>query len=118
MNAAHVEWCADRYRSYRPRDNSYTPYSGGRKECVSPFPVWAQGPAAPTAQALSPPPAEGDGLIEIGYVTAEADGYGTANMEFAMDAEHVASCFSRYRSYRPADNSFQPYGGGPRQQCN
>ncbi|MER9869926.1 BA14K family protein [Mesorhizobium sp. M0136] len=26
-------------------------------------------------------------------------------------------CFSRYRSYRPADNTYQPYSGGPRSQC-
>ncbi|MER8725965.1 BA14K family protein [Mesorhizobium sp. M1027] len=26
-------------------------------------------------------------------------------------------CFSRYRSYRPEDNSYQPHSGGPRRQC-
>lgn len=29
---------------------------------------------------------------------------------------HAQWCFSRYRSYRAADNSFQP-NNGPRQQC-
>jgi hypothetical protein len=29
---------------------------------------------------------------------------------------HVNWCYSRYRSYRAYDNSFQPYNG-PRQQC-
>lgn len=26
-------------------------------------------------------------------------------------------CGARYRSYNPADNTYQPYGGGPRQTC-
>ncbi|KKX34316.1 BA14K family protein [Rhizobium sp. LC145] len=29
---------------------------------------------------------------------------------------HVNWCYSRYRSYRPYDNTFQPYNG-PRRQC-
>jgi hypothetical protein len=37
MVTAHVEWCSSRYRSYRPYDNSYTPYSGGRRDCISPY---------------------------------------------------------------------------------
>ncbi len=34
---SHVDWCYDRYRSYRARDNSYQPYSGGRRQCNSPY---------------------------------------------------------------------------------
>ena len=30
---------------------------------------------------------------------------------------HINDCMNRYRSYRVSDNTFQPYGGGPRQQC-
>ena len=31
---AHVRWCSERYRSYRPEDNSYQPYGGGsRRQC-------------------------------------------------------------------------------------
>jgi hypothetical protein len=33
----HVEWCQDRYRSYRESDNTFQPYSGPRQECVSPY---------------------------------------------------------------------------------
>lgn len=33
------------------------------------------------------------------------------------NAAHEARCASRYRSYRAADDSYQPYGGGPRRQC-
>lgn len=29
---------------------------------------------------------------------------------------HVSWCFARYRTYRPTDNTFQPFDG-PRQQC-
>jgi hypothetical protein len=30
--------------------------------------------------------------------------------------DHVSWCYSRYRSYRASDNTFQPYNG-PRRQC-
>jgi hypothetical protein len=34
-----------------------------------------------------------------------------------LDAGHVDWCLARYRSYQVEDNSYQPYGGGPRQEC-
>jgi len=33
----HVEWCSNRYRSYRSYDNTYQPNSGGRRHCNSPY---------------------------------------------------------------------------------
>lgn len=33
-----------------------------------------------------------------------------------QDRAHTAWCYSRYRSYREWDNTFQPYNG-PRRQC-
>jgi hypothetical protein len=33
------------------------------------------------------------------------------------DPAHTEWCFERYRSYNLDDNSYQPYGGGPRAQC-
>ena len=35
--SAHVEWCRDRWRSYRPSDNTYKPAKGPRRQCVSPY---------------------------------------------------------------------------------
>lgn len=32
---AHVQYCQDRYRSYRVSDNTYQPYNGPRRQCVS-----------------------------------------------------------------------------------
>ncbi|MFC5385567.1 BA14K family protein [Aquamicrobium segne] len=34
---AHVEWCYGRYRSYRASDNTFQPYNGPRKQCISPY---------------------------------------------------------------------------------
>jgi BA14K-like protein len=34
---AHVNWCYNRYRSYRAYDNSYQPYGGPRRICYSPY---------------------------------------------------------------------------------
>lgn len=35
--SAHVEWCYDRYRSYRAWDNTFQPYNGPRQLCYSPY---------------------------------------------------------------------------------
>lgn len=35
--SAHVNWCADRYRSYRASDNTFQPYNGPRRTCISPY---------------------------------------------------------------------------------
>ncbi|MGY6710678.1 MAG: BA14K family protein [Rhizobiaceae bacterium] len=37
MSRAHVEWCYDRYRSYRSSDNTFQPYQGPRRACNSPY---------------------------------------------------------------------------------
>ena len=34
---AHVQWCYDRYRSYRASDNTFQPYHGPRQQCHSPY---------------------------------------------------------------------------------
>ncbi|MBZ9760676.1 BA14K family protein [Mesorhizobium sp. CA8] len=34
---SHVQWCYDRYRSYRASDNTFQPNSGPRRQCVSPY---------------------------------------------------------------------------------
>lgn len=109
VNAAHVQWCSEQYRSYRPHDNSYTPYSGGKRECISPFSKGASTAAAP-AEAESYEEASVDRPY-VAYVTEDEEPGGY------LSPEHVQSCFDRYRSYRPEDNSYQPYGGGPRRQC-
>jgi len=37
LSNAHIEWCNDRYRSYRSSDNTFQPYNGPRQQCVSPY---------------------------------------------------------------------------------
>ncbi|MCJ8520485.1 hypothetical protein ABID21_003648 [Pseudorhizobium tarimense] len=117
LSEAHLDWCSSRYRSYRPRDNSYTPYSGGRKQCVSPF-LSDQG-SAEVINEVSPPPATDDSFADE---TAPPDNQQIEQAAADRPAnyrswEHAQSCFARYRSYRPEDNTYQPYGGGPRRQC-
>lgn len=94
----HLAWCANRYRSYNPDDNSYMSYSGQQRPCISPY----------LAADRATPPAEASYVEGAGLGAYAATG---------GDTDHVASCFSRYRSYRPDDNSYQPYSGGPRRQC-
>ena len=37
MPNRHVQWCADRYRTYRASDNTYVPRVGVRAQCRSPY---------------------------------------------------------------------------------
>ncbi|WP_414474247.1 BA14K family protein [Microvirga sp. M2] len=37
LSAAHVNWCTNRWKSYRVSDNSFQPLSGPRQVCVSPY---------------------------------------------------------------------------------
>ncbi|ESZ54239.1 BA14K family protein [Mesorhizobium sp. M0317] len=37
LSSAHVQWCYDRYRSYRAWDNTFQPYDGPRQQCWSPY---------------------------------------------------------------------------------
>jgi len=120
LAASHAAWCYDRYRSYRVEDDSYMPYSGGRRLCISP---WSEELDAARNDDLVYPPATSDAPADdmaASAIHASYDGgsYTTTGTETAMlDDMHVEDCFSRYRSYRPEDNTYQPYGGGPRQQC-
>lgn len=36
-NSSHVQWCYNRYRSYRSSDNTFQPYNGPRQQCYSPY---------------------------------------------------------------------------------
>ena len=33
----HVRWCMDRYRSYKPRYNTWVTYGGEVRQCISPY---------------------------------------------------------------------------------
>ncbi|OJT96379.1 MAG: hypothetical protein BGN83_21830 [Rhizobium sp. 63-7] len=37
VGSDHVSWCQNRWRSYRAYDNTYQPYNGPRRVCVSPY---------------------------------------------------------------------------------
>jgi hypothetical protein len=104
--AAHIAWCSDRYRSYSADDDSYTPYGGGRRNCVSPY--FGTSDVVDRYydhdQATYRP---SEGRVEVVY--ADDQNY--------VSTEHIEYCFSRYRSYRPEDNTYQPYDGGARRQC-
>ncbi|MEO3385553.1 BA14K family protein [Mesorhizobium sp. CAU 1741] len=37
LTRAHYRWCDARYRSYRASDNTFQPYHGPRRQCISPY---------------------------------------------------------------------------------
>jgi hypothetical protein len=148
LPVAHLQWCAARYRSYRPAENSYRSYSGELRPCISPYYDLGDRTASTgqserggdqakeragvndrqTATAeITDDQAEMEGYAPSGggYATT----YGAPPEEISPEAEaaqasgravrgdHVDYCFSRYRSYDPQDNTYQPFDGGPRRQC-
>jgi BA14K-like protein len=98
LSEAHLSWCHARYRSYSTDDNSYVSYGGELRTCVSPY--------------LSEPDQD-KGQAEA-LLVQDATGNTTS---VAISSAHAQNCLQRYRSYRAEDNSYQPYGGGPRKQC-
>jgi hypothetical protein len=104
---AHIQWCSQRYRSYRPEHNSYRSYSGSQRICISPF---SDARGTRRDEQLQ----HADLKMDQPYVESAAEG---EEMTTLLTPQHIASCFARYRSYRPEDNSYQPYGGGARRQC-
>lgn len=157
LPAAHLAWCANRYRSYRPQENSYRSYSGELRPCVSPY-FDPDGNRAPTEASQEGQPVPGDrpatnartGATDHGASPdeqmmddqAEMEGYAPTTDGYAatyggppeeispqdeasrdqasgrsISGDHVDYCFSRYRSYDPRDNTYQPFDGGPRRQC-
>lgn len=119
LRLAHEEWCTRRYRSYSPDTNTYRPHSGGQSACRSPY--------SDVAALSTTEPALEDGASETAaehqeytQITEEEGTIGPASYNATADfsdVAHIEDCLRRYRSYTPHDNTFQPYGGGPRQQC-
>jgi hypothetical protein len=116
---AHAEWCSRRYRSYNAEDNTYRPYGGGRRACQSPYSgVTAETAPAGTSENIQAVTvaSENETVADDEAQQMERVSYENAQSDYA-DADHIQSCFERYRSYRPEDNSYQPFDGGPRRQC-
>lgn len=104
--ADHLDWCSNKYRSYRPEDNSYLSYSGMRKDCTSPY-----GDDMDELAELQRAPWPSEGSVTY-YRTST-----TGDTSMMVGSAQAQACASRYNSYRASDNSYQPYGGGPRRQC-
>jgi hypothetical protein len=81
---AHVEWCHNRYKSYRVSDNSYQPYNGRRRQC-------------------QPPIIAGSDAGKRAPVGEETTAYG--------NEVHGQWCAARYRSYDASDNTYRAYSG-------
>ena len=103
----HVQWCVSRYNSYRVDDGTYQPYHGKRRLCVSPY-----------IAIDSEMPLEEKGAADEVLSSARRALGDTVVTEIVADLDsHAYRCSKRYRSYRPEDNSYQPFDGGPRRQC-
>lgn len=100
MSPQHVSWCSSKYRSYDPIDNTYRSFSGLVHDCTSPF----ESDVTTDIQV---------GDAELMTVSNEASGSSAQSFQ----SHSIAICMERYRSYRVSDNTYQPYGGGPRKQC-
>lgn len=109
LSREHVQWCISRYNSYRADDDTYQPYTGKRRHCVSPYfangaPIHDVDRGVAEEVLLSSDRSLGDGQKNAPLVTADVE-------------DHTRKCGERYKSYRTDDNTYQPYDGGPRRQC-
>jgi len=109
LSHEHAQWCTARYNSYRDEDGTYQPYDGERRRCVSPY-----------IEVNSGTLVRSEGAAEEVLLSARRalGDNGVNRLEVAADLDdHVYKCSKRYRSYRPEDNSYQPFDGGPRRKC-
>ncbi|WP_438754518.1 BA14K family protein [Pararhizobium sp. O133] len=95
IDMARIEWCSERYRSYRASDNTYQPYSGARRVCEPPVTTEAQ------EATMEPEPLPDDLPQHASNTVENAD---------TQDA-HLQWCFARYRSFDPVDNTYRAYSG-------
>lgn len=100
LSPDHLSWCAERYRSYDPVENTYRSFSGEIRDCTSPY-VASIELVADDGRAA---------VVTVSHDDAGTNGYPVAE-------EKIRACKARYRSYRVEDNSYQPYGGGMRRKC-
>ncbi len=98
-NLAHLDWCMNRYRSYRPDDDTYQPYGGSRRKCESPY------AGSEMVEAVDMMPT---GSVETLFPAVDV------HEEVSFD--EATWCRQQYRSYRVSDNTYQPFSG-PRRQC-
>jgi hypothetical protein len=120
QNTAHIAWCSRHYRSYRAADNTYRSYSGDLRTCESPYSNLAATDPKPgtdrnVIREAEQRPDDNVGADDSGARVEQASFKKTAGDDAGSD--HVQSCLRRYRSYRVEDNSYQPFDGGPRRQC-
>jgi hypothetical protein len=120
QTTAHVEWCSRHYRSYRVDDNSYKPYGGDRRQCESPYSNTTTADLQPDRASDRNESGKHRSLDNVIADESQADvqqaSYANEEGDY-LDSDHVQSCLRRYNSYRPEDNTYQPYDGGPRKQC-
>jgi 1A family penicillin-binding protein len=91
--ACDPQACGGVYRSFRASDCTYQPYSGGQRRLCE----------LGTRRASAAPP--------------QTTGAAAAGSTGEQAQCHVDACSRIYSSFDPADCTYQPYGGGPRQLC-
>ncbi|HTO34124.1 MAG TPA: BA14K family protein [Pararhizobium sp.] len=95
VDMARIAWCSERYRSYRASDNTFQPYTGARRPCEPPVTMAVQELITEAKPRPGNLPQHASNTVE------NAD---------TQDA-HLQWCFSRYRSFDPADNTYRAYSG-------
>jgi len=104
----NIPVCEQSYRSFRGSDCTYQPDAGGpRRFCDRGETAAGQPSRAPNEQTTN------------GENTAQDTGQPAAHAgpDAASAKCNVAAC-GHYSSFRAADCTYQPYGGGPRRVCS
>jgi len=74
-------------------------------------------PSAPISAMMPQPINPNQPTPAPGAAPGSASPSGQQPQTPAVDAAQAQFCYARYRSYRVEDNSYQPFDGGPRRQC-
>ena len=111
--------CSQMYRSFRESDCSYQPFSGPRRYCTltegAAGTAPAERPREARIKALAAP-AEKPPASQIKKARIMQDGTIVITEDSAFEGDGLATCNYRacarmYRSFRPSDCTYQPFGG-------
>ena len=110
--------CSQMYRSFRESDCSYQPFSGPRRYCTLTDGASRDAPAEQPREARIEAPTAplGKPHAQIKKARIMQDGTIVITEDAASEGEGLAICNYRacarmYRSFRPSDCTYQPFGG-------
>jgi len=129
----NIPVCERYYRSFRASDCTYQPYEGGARRFCERRDETTASLSGGGSERPAPAPSTANPDNSARQATTDdqagsSSDQKTNDQDTAQDSPHAApgaaspkcnmAACQRYSSFRASDCTYQPYGGGPRRQCD